>query len=248
MPFAPTEPRGSARAGVRQLAAFKPKDPSTNLNGAVVKALDELSAALGKASQALRFGTLVVVAEGADRASRVTTPEMERRVRESPFDVYAVGIGAATAEGDLKGLGKSGVSIAPDKDGILKALDDIGTKIESRAKSFYLLSYCSPARAGRHDVRVEAAFKDSEGDKSGSFDARFDAAGFAPGCDPTATPTFEANLDPTRHDAVVRPPDDDKRTVRAAPRPATKPTRTGRPSTAESLPPPPPPGQQDFTP
>jgi hypothetical protein len=247
VPFAPSEPRGSARAGVRQLAAFKPKDPSTNLNGAVVKALDELGAALGRANQALKFGTLVVVAEGPDRASRVTTPEMERRVRESPFDVYVVGLGAGPTEGDWKGLGKSGVAIAPDKDAILKALDDVGTRIESHAKSYYLLSYCSPARAGRHEVRVEAAFKDSEGDKSGSFDARFDATGFAPGCDPSAPPAFETNFDAARHDGVVRPQDDDKHTVRATQKPATKP-RSGTPNTAESLPPPPPPGQQDFTP
>jgi hypothetical protein len=246
VPFAPAEPRGSARAGVRQLAAFKPKDPSTNLNGAVVKALDELSAALGRAGQALKFGTLVVVAEGADRASRVPTPEMERRVRESPFDVYAVGLGGA--EGDLKGLGKSGLAMAADKDSILKALDDVGTKIESRAKSYYLLSYCSPARAGRHDVRVEAAFKDSEGDKSGSFDAHFDAAGFVPGCDPSAPPSFESNFDATRHDGVAPSQDDDKRTVRAAPKAASRPPKSGTPNTAESLPPPPPPGQQDFTP
>jgi hypothetical protein len=158
-----------------------------------------------------------------------------------------VGLGAGPTEGDWKGLGKSGVAIAPDKDAILKALDDVGTRIESHAKSYYLLSYCSPARAGRHEVRVEAAFKDSEGDKSGSFDARFDATGFAPGCDPSAPPAFETNFDAARHDGVVRPQDDDKHTVRATQKPATKP-RSGTPNTAESLPPPPPPGQQDFTP
>src|SRR5271165_2690148 len=47
VPF--TDQPGSAKAGAQQLASFKPKDPSTNLNGAVVKALDELDAALGKA-------------------------------------------------------------------------------------------------------------------------------------------------------------------------------------------------------
>jgi hypothetical protein len=248
VPFTPSEPRGSARAGARQLATFKPKDPSTNLNGAVVKALDELSAALGRANQALRFGTLVVVAEGADRASRVSTPDMERRVRESPFDVYAVGLGGTTTEADLKGIGKNGVAMAADRDAILKALDDVGTKIESRAKSYYLVSYCSPARAGRHDVRVEAAFKDSEGDKSGSFDSHFDATGFAPGCDPSAPPTFESNFDPTRRDGIARSQDDDKRTVRAAPKAAPKPPKSGTTNTAESLPPPPPPGQQEFVP
>ena len=44
VPF--TDQAGSAKAGVQHLATFKPKDPSTNLNGAVVRALDELDTAL----------------------------------------------------------------------------------------------------------------------------------------------------------------------------------------------------------
>src|SRR5580692_10915203 len=52
VPF--TDQMGSAKAGVQQLATFKPKDPSTNLNGAVVKALDELDSALGKATQPIK--------------------------------------------------------------------------------------------------------------------------------------------------------------------------------------------------
>ncbi len=244
-------PRGSARAGVRQLAAFKPKDPSTNLNGAIVKALDELGVALGRASAPLKFGTLVVVTEGGDRASRVSSGDMERRVRETPFDVFAIGLGTETKESDIKSIGKTGISLAPDKDSILKAFDDVGIAIESRTKSYYLLSYCSPSRAGRHEVRVEAAFKDSEGEKSGSFDSRFDAAGFAPGCDPSAPPTFASNADANRREPAGRDQDDEKRTVRttARPPPRTSSARTASPDTAESLPPPPPPGQsQDFTP
>ena len=79
VPF--TDQPGSAKAGVQQLATFKPKDPSTNLNGAVVKALDELDNALGKATQPLKFGTLVVFTDGTDRANRVPADDMQQHIK-----------------------------------------------------------------------------------------------------------------------------------------------------------------------
>ncbi len=92
VPF--TDQAGNAKAGARQLGSFKPKDPSTNLNGAVVKALDELDHALAKAPQPLKFGTLVVFTDGTDRANRVPADTMLQRVRDKPFDVFAIGLGA----------------------------------------------------------------------------------------------------------------------------------------------------------
>ena len=46
--------------------------------------------------------------------------------------------------------------MASDKESVVNAFDTIGARIESATKSYYLLSYCSPARAGQHEVRVEA--------------------------------------------------------------------------------------------
>ena len=93
---------------MQQLATFKPKDPSTNLNGAVVKALDELDNSLGKATQPLKFGTLVVFTDGTDRANRVSADDMRQHVSEKPFDVFAIGLGAEIKEQQLRQIGKSG--------------------------------------------------------------------------------------------------------------------------------------------
>lgn len=269
-----TDQTGSAKAGVQQLATFKPKDPSTNLNGAVVKALDELDTALGKATQPLKFGTLVVFTDGTDRANRVTTDAMTQHIREKPFDVFAIGLGAEIKEDQLKDIGKNGTAMAADKNAVVKAFDDIGAKVESRTKSFYLLSYCSPARAGAHAVRIEAVYKDSQGsaEKTGSLESRFDATGFAPGCDPNTPPSFDVTkgdaLAPKDKDKDEKADDkkaskddkkDDKKPEKANTKPATKPTSPPPPK----LPPPPKPAsssteapssppapakQQDFTP
>jgi hypothetical protein len=200
-----TDQAGSAKAGVQQLAAFRPRDPSTNLNGAVVKALDELDAALGKANQPLKFGTLVVFTDGTDRANRVPADAMTQHIREKPFDVFAIGLGAEMREAQLKEIGKNGTAMAADKNAVVKAFDDVGARVEARTRSFYLLSYCSPSRAGKHEVRIEAVSSDSQGksQKTGSLRSDFDATGFAPGCDPNTPPSFDV----TKGDALAPPPE-----------------------------------------
>jgi hypothetical protein len=201
VPF--TDQPASAKAGVGQLGSFKPRDPSTNLNGAVVKALDQLDVALARAPQPLKFGTLVVFTDGTDRASRVTAAEMEEHVREKPYDVFAIGLGAEIKSSQLAAIGREGTAMAADRSAIVRAFDDIAAKVEGRTKSYYLLSYCSPSRAGKHQVRIEAIARDAQGnnERTGSIDSDFDATGFSPGCDPNTPPSFDV----TRGDTLAPP-------------------------------------------
>jgi len=259
-PIVPFGDPGAAKAGAAQLSSFKPKDPSTNLNGGVVKALDELDNALGKATQPLKFGTLVVFTDGTDRANRVSAADMEQHIREKPFDVFAIGLGAEIREDQLARIGKSGTAMAADKSAIVKAFGDVGARVDARTKSYYLLSYCSPSRAGKHDVRIQAFIKVGQdgSERVGNLRSDFDATGFAPGCDPNTPPSFDV----TRGDLLAPPPDkheksDEKREEKRASRPArpTAPAAQAAPASPPppSLPPPPPPApatkpSQDFNP
>ena len=54
------------------------------------------------------------------------------------------------------------------------------------SKRYYLLSYCSPARAGEHNVEIEAV----KGGHSGRLGYDFKADGFGPNCDPNQKPAF----------------------------------------------------------
>jgi len=62
----------------------------------------------------------------------------------------------------------------------------VATRIEAAGRKFYLLSYCSPSRAGKHQLRVDVHFRG----KVGSLVHEFDARGFAPNCDPNLKPRF----------------------------------------------------------
>ncbi len=183
---------GGAKGAVKSLAGYKPQDPSTNLNGAIVEGLKELDKALQTAPNPLRFGTLVVFTDGSDRARRVKWEDVQKALDTTPYDVFAIGLGAELQDAELNRIGKDGTAKAADKAQVVKAFDDIATRIESQTKAFYLLSYCSPARAGKHELTIQASAKLPSGDSaSGHLKDQFDATGFATGCDPNQRPNFD---------------------------------------------------------
>lgn len=199
-----TEAKGSVEGGLEGLRTYKPRDPSTNLHGAVVQALGELRGALDKDKRPLKFGTLVVFTDGTDRAARVSREEMVEALGDekyADFEIFAIGVGADLDQGEsgLGQIGRDGTELASDDQGVTLAFEKVAQRIEAHSKRFYLLSYCTPSRKGEHTVTIEAhADKNGKGRarKKGSTSWTFDAKGFGPPpeCDPNRKPNFK--LDP----------------------------------------------------
>lgn len=181
-----TSSAGEISAGIRRLQSYKVNDPSTNLNGAIVEAVTILNAQMAKATQPLRFGTLVVFTDGTDRAHRVSEEDMIRSIQESELSVFAIGVGGEISAKQLKNISNAGFIQASDHGQIALAFNGIADLIEAASRKFYLLSYCSPSRAGIHDLKVELMHENL----SGSLTHQFDASGFGPGCDPSKKPAF----------------------------------------------------------
>jgi Mg-chelatase subunit ChlD len=175
--------------GAGRVSAFQAQDPSTNLHGAVVKGLEELDDALKKGDAPLRFGTLVVFTDGTDRAARVSYDKMMDTIDESGFDIFSIGVGNEIDEGTLGDIGRNGYVRVEERTALANAFEAIGQRIIDYTKRFYLLSYCSPARAGMHTVTVEAVHQG----KTGEASYRFDAKGFGPRCNPEQPPPFDTN-------------------------------------------------------
>ena len=88
---------------------------------------------------------------------------------------------------ELRSIGRRGAFLTKDPTVLAKAFDAIAERVEAFTKSFYLLSYCSPARAQEHDLKVEA----NANGRSGSLTYHFDANGFGPNCDSGRLPKFD---------------------------------------------------------
>jgi hypothetical protein len=177
---------GAISRGLNRLTSHKSKDPSTNLNGAVVAAVDQLERQMNSAKQPLRFGTLVVFTDGTDRAHRVPDDKMHQVLDEAQMDVFVIGLGAEISDTQLSAIGRSGYVKADQPANMTSAFEQVANNIESSARKFYLLSYCSPSRAGTHTLRVEV----EHNGQGGSVTHQFDATGFGPKCDPNRPPRF----------------------------------------------------------
>jgi hypothetical protein len=191
VPF--TEAQGSVEGGLEGLRSYKPKDPSTNLHGAVVEGLRELKKELDKDKKPLKFGTIVVFSDGTDRANRVTRKEMKEEIGKDEYenyDKFAIGVGAEIEKANLNDIGVDGTELVSDQAKVKEAFERVAARIESHMKRFYLLSYCTPARKGEHEVTIEANSKNPEG--SGSLDYKFNSDGFGPppDCNPNTPPNF----------------------------------------------------------
>ena len=192
VPF--TESEGAAVGGLEGLRSYKAKDPSTNLHGAVIEGLKELKKQLDKEKKPLKFGTLVVFSDGTDRAARFSRDEMKSEINKDVYDdyeMYAIGVGAEIKKAGLEDIGTDGTELATEQAEVKTAFERVAERIEKHTKRFYLLSYCTPARKGKHEVRITAnSKKDPKG--KGSLEWEFNADGFGPppDCDPNAPPSF----------------------------------------------------------
>lgn len=191
VPF--TESEGAVDGGLDGLRTYKPKDPSTNLHGAVMEGLKELKKSLDKEKKPLKFGTLVVFTDGTDRAARFSRDDMKNEMikeQYADYEMYAIGVGAEIKKAGLGDIGRDGTELATEPAEVKSAFEKVADRIERHTKRFYLLSYCTPARKGQHTVRIVANSKDPKG--SGDLEWDFNADGFGPppDCDPNAPPAF----------------------------------------------------------
>ncbi|MGK3991135.1 VWA domain-containing protein [Sorangium sp. So ce136] len=192
VPF--TEAQGSVQGGLEGLRTYKPKDTSTNLHGGVVEGIRELKKQLDKDRRPLKFGTLVVFSDGTDRANRVSREDMLKELDKEEYEnyqIFVVGVGAEIEKARLDEIGRDGTELAADQAKVKESFEKIAAKIEAHMKRFYLLSYCTPARAGEHEVEIKAISKDPSA--SGSLEYKFNADGFGPPpeCDPNTPPSFD---------------------------------------------------------
>ncbi len=176
---------------LERLQRFTSKNPSTNLYGAVGQALSALDGALSRAKEPLRFGTLVVYMDGPDRAAQLPTQQLDKAIAATELDIFAIGMGNAIDDFTAARVGMNGYVLVQDPAALTRAFRTISARIVAFTDRYYLLSYCSPARAGEHDVRVRV--NDRRSGAKGKLRFSLDAQGFKPRCDPKQPPRFDVS-------------------------------------------------------
>lgn len=183
--------RGGPTPSMAAIEGFQPRDSSRNLNGAILAGLDKLNAALTQSGKPIRVGTLVVFATGPDVAGRESADKTHDLVWSSPHDVVGIGIGLGEENDQLESLSRGGFVRAQAKDTLPIAFEEAADKLRAELEKHYLVSYCSPARAGERRLRLEVRYTTKEGaERKGDFEYDFSAKGFGPGCNSSNTPRF----------------------------------------------------------
>jgi hypothetical protein len=100
-------------------------------------------------------------------------------------------VGTAASAADITFIGKTGGTRAGSPMTMSAPLNDVANAVDDELFRNYLVSYCSPGRAGKRDLKLEVTTRDAQGKATvGSYSTTFDAEGFGPGCDPGAAPQF----------------------------------------------------------
>lgn len=190
----------SPKQDVGALRKLQPRDTSRNLNGALLRGGEELDARLAQYQQPLKAGTLVIFAGGPDLAGRADPASVHRFLRETPLNVITIGFGDGSAR--VRDIGKSGFFDAHSVDTLSLAFEEAAHRIRGLHEGSYLFAYCSPARGGKRQLRIDARLPESAADaesepgtapkaaRTGSAYGEFTAEGFRSGCKSGATPKF----------------------------------------------------------
>jgi hypothetical protein len=174
-----------------RLLAFSRRDSSSSLYTAVMDGAQKLSASLDAEGRPIENGTLIVIALNPDLAGRVDDGKLREFIASSPHHYFLMTVGPWATSADVSFIGKNGSTRAASLNTMTTPLETVASAVDDDYFRNYLVSYCSPARAGKRQLRLEVATTDEQGHKSiGRYDTEFDATGFGPGCNSQALPHF----------------------------------------------------------
>ncbi|HTA92671.1 MAG TPA: hypothetical protein VK745_24000, partial [Polyangiaceae bacterium] len=156
---------------MERLLAFSRKDSSSSLYTAVIDGTQKLSASLAAEGRPIQSGTLIVIALNPDLAGRVDDNKVRDFVDKSPHQYFLMTVGPWATSADVSFIGKSGSARAASVNTLKSPLETVASSVDDAYFRNYLVSYCSPARAGTRELRLEVTTRDEQGKKSiGSYD------------------------------------------------------------------------------
>lgn len=181
----------AASPALERLSAIPQKDPSSNLHSAMSTGLNQLTANLAQSHAPIGLGSMLVIARGPDLAGRTTRDDLQEAMNNTNHRVLALTTGTWSEKEGPEDLGPDGHASAARFENIEVPLAELARNLEEDYGRYYLLSYCSPARAGSRSLLVRVHHHNQEGKpKEAQAYTEFNANGFTGRCNPTAVPRF----------------------------------------------------------
>ncbi len=193
----PLDAHASAPEVVEPLMTLTPADPSRNLRGAVAQGIEILNRQLEATHSAVRVGTLAVFTRGPDLAGRFPEKELDNVLDDDTTKLVSIDVTGDQQDDTAERASQSGAVHAQSADTLPIAFEEAATLVDGLREQYYLLSYCSPARAGKRKLEVTVFVPDAEGkDDEDSFSTSFDSTGFTADCDASKVPLLVAKAPP----------------------------------------------------
>jgi hypothetical protein len=175
------------------LRKFRPRTRNTNWNGAVFQGLHTLEEQLKESTVPNKSAALVIYTDrGVDLAHSVGVETMKQKVKESPVEIYVIGVGEKVNIPEVNSIGRNGVYLSENLKAYKKGFEEVGKKLTADIDGRYVFSYCSPKRKGDHKAEIEVVSPAGQG----KVTYKFNAAGFKNGCTPKHRPTFSVEQKP----------------------------------------------------
>jgi len=167
--------------GVERLLSYRPRDDSSSLYSAIVSGRKALDARLGKPNAAGPLGSLVIVARGPDLAGRAD--EAAARQALAGQRSFLLKVGKWSLDTSLDWVGDDGTRAAASLGTLGTPVDELARLVDEVFLRRYLVSYCSPARAGKRTLELVVTLRDESGNpRKARAEAELDATGFNASC------------------------------------------------------------------
>jgi len=195
----PLDPAATGPEQVDSVILQLPADRSRNLRGAVNKALQLLDTRLSGSQRPVKLGTLVLFTRGPDLAGRMSGSDFEEQLDGSGHQTILVHVAGDPTDEAQARLSTGGHVEAQSEQTLPIAFEESATATARLIGRYYLVSYCSPSRAGLRELKltVTVALPDGK-EETDSFVTEFDSTGFGPGCNSGRPPRFVVTSAPSR--------------------------------------------------
>jgi hypothetical protein len=167
--------------GITRLLSYRPRDQSSSLYSALIQGRKALDERLPKASAVEPVGSLIVVARGPDQAGRAD--ETEARAALHGRRSFLLKVGTWSKDTSLDWVGGEGTRAAASLGTLGTPVDELARQVDEVFLRDYVVTYCSPARFGKRQLRVVVKLPDESGkERTAQATSEFDATGFNASC------------------------------------------------------------------